>query len=163
MLRRRPNSKRSLPLQNPRSRRSSKLPKKISLLLRSKRKARRPKLRPRQTLIRRKEHGPGGDAVVVVGDVAVSFILLIGAGLMIRSFLKIERQNPGFDPTRLLSMRVSLPASSHGEFQKRLTEITRKMRTLPGVEAAALISNAPFSKTNVTFGPGGDEFEIEGD
>ena len=99
---------------------------------------------------------------LVIAQVAVSFILLIGAGLMIRSFLKIERQNPGFDPTRLLSMRVSLPASSHGEFQKRLTEITRKMRTLPGVEAAALISNAPFSKTNVTFGPGGDEFEIEG-
>ena len=99
---------------------------------------------------------------LVIAQVAVSFILLIGAGLMIRSFVRIERQNPGFDPSRLLSMRVSLSASSGNEFRKRVTEITRQARALPGVEAAALISNAPFSKTNVTFGPGSDEFEIEG-
>jgi predicted permease len=99
---------------------------------------------------------------LVIAQVAVSFILLIGAGLMIRSFLKIERQNPGFDASRLLSMRVSLQASSGGEFRNRMTEVTRKTRTVPGVEAAALVSNAPFSKTNVIFGPGSTEFEIEG-
>ncbi len=46
-------------------------------------------------------------AFLVVAQVAVSFMLLIGAGLMIRSFLKLQEVNPGFNPDRLLTMRLS--------------------------------------------------------
>ena len=99
---------------------------------------------------------------LVIAQVAVSFVLLVGAGLMIRSFVKMQHQNPGFDPSRLLTMRVSFSLPVHDAQLRRLMDISRKVRSVPGVESAALISDAPFSKSNVTFGPGQNEFEIEG-
>ncbi len=101
-------------------------------------------------------------STLVIVQVAVSFILLTGAGLMIRSFLKIERQNPGFNTSRLLSLRVSFRAPQMEALHLELKNISRKVKTVPGVESAALVSNAPFSRQNIVFGPGNDQFEIEG-
>jgi len=83
---------------------------------------------------------------LVVVEVASTLVLLIGAGLMIRSFYRLQNVNPGFSYARLASFTVSLPQKKYvteeqrGEFFKRLLE---NIRTLPGVEAAAAASGLP--------------------
>jgi putative ABC transport system permease protein len=103
--------------------------------------------------------------VLVIAQVAVSFMLLIGAGLMIRSFLKIESVNPGFNPDRLLAVRTSPNGSrySHDQLNALADRILRGVRSVTGVESAALASNFPFNPGSVAAGPNnGNFFEIEG-
>ena len=102
---------------------------------------------------------------LVVAQVAVSFLLLIGAGLMIRSFQKMGAENPGFDPNRLLAMRVSTGFSRYTDniSQSQLRDtISRKVGALGGVSATGWISNPPFSPSGIQAGPGTQDFEIEG-
>jgi putative ABC transport system permease protein len=103
-------------------------------------------------------------AALVITQVAVSFMLLIGAGLMIRSFQKLQEENPGFNSTRLLSLRLT-PNFSHYQ-QSQLPTLERtvlaKVRALGGVESAALASNFPFNPGGLAAGPGTVAFQIEG-
>jgi putative ABC transport system permease protein len=104
-------------------------------------------------------------SALVIAQVAVSFVLLIGAGLMVRSFLRLERQNPGFNTSRLISLRVNLPIFHRvppEELRRMLLDVTRKVEGVPGIESAALVANAPFSKRNIVNGPGSQVFQIEG-
>ena len=97
---------------------------------------------------------------LVIAEVALSFILLIGAGLMIRSFASILRINPGFNPTNAVAMGISLPSSKYrGEqaqtvfFQQTLDQV----RVVNGVQFAGIVSDLPLG--------GGDNaggFTIEG-
>jgi putative ABC transport system permease protein len=57
---------------------------------------------------------------LVVGEVALSLVLLVGAALMIRSFLTMERVDPGFDQNNLLTMRVTLSGPSYDSMYKRI-------------------------------------------
>lgn len=104
-------------------------------------------------------------AGLVVAQVAVSFMLLIGAGLMIRSFVKLQQVNPGFSPDRLLTMRLS-PNFTHYTGQQQLTNlaqnILRRTRAVAGVESVSMASNFPFSPNGIASGPGSVGFEIEG-
>ena len=83
---------------------------------------------------------------LVIVEVASTLVLLIGAGLMIRSFYRLQNVNPGFSYARLASFTVSLPEKKYTNedqtiaFFKRLLENTR---TLPGVEAVAAASGLP--------------------
>ena len=75
----------------------------------------------------------------VMGQVAVSLVLLVGAGLMVRSFRELQMVNPGFSPDGLAVVRVSAPASVAGTHEGRVaffTEVLARMEALPGVEAA---------------------------
>jgi predicted permease len=104
-------------------------------------------------------------ATLVVAQVAVSFLLLIGAGLMIRSFLKMGAENPGFDPSHLLTMRIDTGFSRYMDnaSQRTLREnIARKVRALGGVASVGWVSSAPFSPAGIVDGPGSLDFEIEG-
>ncbi|HTS26801.1 MAG TPA: ABC transporter permease [Bryobacteraceae bacterium] len=104
-------------------------------------------------------------AVLVVSQVAVSFVLLIGAGLMVRSFLRLQQVNPGFSPDHVLTMRLSPNFSRYTkpeQFQSLTDTVLRKVRSIPGVASAALASNFPFSPGGVVSGPGSVSFEIEG-
>ncbi|HEV3279446.1 MAG TPA: ABC transporter permease [Terriglobia bacterium] len=106
-----------------------------------------------------KESGRGADtsrrrrrlrSALVISEVAVALMLLIGAGLMVVSFKRLQDVNPGFDPRHVLSLRVSLPADKvSGErldsFRRRLIE---GAAALPGVESAALTRNLPLSGTD---------------
>ena len=104
-------------------------------------------------------------ATLVVAQVAVSFMLLIGAGLMIRSFLKLLQETPGFRPDHLLTMRVSPNFSRYTQalqLQILRDNILLRMKTVTGVESAALATNFPFNPNGIAAGPGNTNFEIEG-
>ena len=85
---------------------------------------------------------------LVVSEIALAFVLLIGAGLLLESFRKAQRVDPGFEVDELLTLRVTLPYSQYREdsraegFYRSLLE---RIQALPGVEAAAMISNLPLS------------------
>jgi putative ABC transport system permease protein len=82
---------------------------------------------------------------LVVTEVAAALVLLVGAGLLIRSFYRLHQVDPGFSYERLWSANIMLPEQKYGteqriEFWRRLTE---RLRAVPGVEAAAVSSGLP--------------------
>ena len=114
-----------------------------------------------------KEGGRSGDAahgragrVIVVSEIAISLVLLIAAGLLIRSFARLQDVPPGFDPQRLLTFRLSLPESRYTTFQKGdafFDDLFARLRSHPDVRGVAAINVLPFS------GSGGSRsFHIEG-
>ncbi len=103
--------------------------------------------------------------VLIAAQVAVSFILLIWAGLMLRSLIKLQHVNPGFDPERLLAMRISLNWSKFNTNEETLAALLRtldKARSEPGVLSAALCSTYPLNQLGITNGPFTRGFQIEG-
>src|SRR5689334_9265450 len=96
----------------------------------------------------------------VVAEVALSLMLFIGAGLLIKSFWRLTNVNPGFQPDHLLTLHVSLPEQKYAE-DAQVIEFFRNMperlSTLPGVKAVSAVNRLPIS--------GGDphgELTIEG-
>ena len=85
--------------------------------------------------------------VFVVVEVALALVLLIGAGLMIRSFSRLNSIDPGFDADKLLSVRIQLPASKYGQNPQRIAffkQLAERVQALPGVRSAGAISVLPF-------------------
>ncbi|HEV2864465.1 MAG TPA: ABC transporter permease [Pyrinomonadaceae bacterium] len=87
-------------------------------------------------------------SVLVVFDVAISLVLLVSAGLLIRSFMTLLNTETGFDPKNLLTMSIAYTSGetdAHGakaaEFFRQVEE---RVRALPGVEAATTTNGAPF-------------------
>jgi putative ABC transport system permease protein len=104
-------------------------------------------------------------AGLVVVQIAVSFVLLIGAGLMIRSFEKLLSVDPGFSPDRVLTLNLSpnfFRYTQNTQFVALGDNILRSVRAVGGVESAALSSSFPFSPLALTSGPGSVNFDIEG-
>src|SRR5262249_27147817 len=88
---------------------------------------------------------------LVVGQIALSLILLAGAGLLIMSFLKLQNVDPGFKSQRILTMRVSLPSATYAEPEKVRTffrNLRERVLSLPGVNTAGLVSALPLSGQN---------------
>ncbi|MGH9661547.1 MAG: FtsX-like permease family protein, partial [Bryobacteraceae bacterium] len=86
-------------------------------------------------------------ASLVVAEVSLAVVVLIGAALMVRSFLLLESAGMGFDSRNLLTLRVVLPFQTHGggrsvEFYRRVLE---ELGRLPGVESAFLNTNPPLA------------------
>ena len=101
-----------------------------------------------------KEGGRSGSAArgnhtrraFVVVEVALALVLLAGAGLLVRSFGKLLEVDAGFDPSRIVTMTVSLPGSRYGEPAQRIQFFQRlfdRLQVLPGVEAAGGTSFLP--------------------
>jgi predicted permease len=87
-------------------------------------------------------------SLLVVAEVAVSLILLIGAGLLINSFLRLRSVDPGFRTDNLLTMRVVLPQQKYPEPAQRsafYTEMLGRVEALPGVRSAAVTTNLPLT------------------
>ena len=93
--------------------------------------------------------GPGRGRVrntLVVVQVALSMILLIASGLLLRSFVRLETTSPGFDPDRVLTMRIELPPAHYAQPPQMIAfyqEALRRVSALPGVETAAISSALP--------------------
>jgi multisubunit Na+/H+ antiporter MnhB subunit len=86
--------------------------------------------------------------LLVIAEVAVSFILLIGAGLLINSFLHLRNLDPGFRTDHLLTMKVDLSELKYPDGERRsvfFEEVLRRVRTLPGVQSVAVAGNLPFT------------------
>jgi putative ABC transport system permease protein len=97
--------------------------------------------------------GPGarGNRVrsgLTIAEVSLALVLLIGAGLMIRSFVRLLQVNPGFNSERLLTVRLSLPKAKYADgpqlagFYQQLLD---RVKTLQGVKAASVSSNMPIA------------------
>jgi putative ABC transport system permease protein len=98
--------------------------------------------------------------VLVVSEVALALVLLIGAGLLIKSFWRLLDVDPGFNKENVLTMRMQLPPSKYTGPTEKLNfyaQLLERVKTLPGVESASLTTALPLSGT--TFG---GPFSIEG-
>jgi putative ABC transport system permease protein len=87
-------------------------------------------------------------ALLVMGEVAVSFVLLIGAGLLINSFVHLRTLDPGFRVDHLLTAKIELSESKYPDKERRApfyNELLRRVSTLPGVESAAVAGYLPFT------------------
>ena len=103
---------------------------------------------------------------LVVIQVAVSFTLLIGAGLMLRSFAKLQQVDPGFNLEKVLVMRLSRNWSqvrTPEQFQIFYQQVVEKIKTQPGILMAAVSNNYPLSAQAITTSrPFNRNFQIEG-
>jgi putative ABC transport system permease protein len=84
--------------------------------------------------------------VLVVAEIAVAMVLLICAGLMIKSFSVLRGLDPGFRPDHVLTLRAVLPRSTYAEFPKRVAfveSVLERVRALPGVKSAGITSALP--------------------
>ncbi len=91
--------------------------------------------------------GQGLRGVLVVSEIALSLILLIGAGLTIKSFVRLRSVNPGFNPESVLAMTADLPMDtqqSPRQLNAYHQEVLSKMASLPGVISAGAINWLPF-------------------
>src|SRR5262249_56482298 len=97
---------------------------------------------------------------LMVSEVALSLILLIGAGLLIKSFLSLLNTNPGFRPDNVLTMQLILPIANYREPAARagfFKELTGRVESLSGVESAGFVNHLPLGGTNSS-----TEFLVEG-
>ncbi|MGA9773588.1 MAG: ABC transporter permease [Blastocatellia bacterium] len=93
-------------------------------------------------------------SLIVVTEVALALTLLISAGLLIQSFIRLRNVNPGFEPDNVLTMQISLPRSkytdpaSQSNFFKQLIQ---RVEELPGVQSAGAVSYLPLSGGGIRF------------
>ena len=96
---------------------------------------------------------------LIVGEVALAFVLLIGAGLLLKSFVRLVGVDPGLDPQRVLTMDIKLPSTKYTSLQTAafFQQVLERVRTLPGVEAAAAVNPLPLSGAHWS-----TDFTVEG-
>jgi putative ABC transport system permease protein len=99
-------------------------------------------------------------SLLIVSEVALSLVLLVGAGLLIKSFLRLTHVDPGFTPTNVLTMQISLARAKYPDPQQSAAffqELIPRIEALPGVQVAGTVTELPLSgQDNDTF------FTIEG-
>jgi putative ABC transport system permease protein len=84
--------------------------------------------------------------VMVIAEVALALVLLIGSGLMVRAFWRLQAVNIGLDSSNILTMRVSLPQALYqqqADLQRFWSTIQDRMRNLPGVTSVTIMSGLP--------------------
>jgi putative ABC transport system permease protein len=97
----------------------------------------------------------------VVAEIALAVVLLVGAGLMLRSFEALQRVNPGFDARNVLTMRVQLPPARYqddGQRTRFFNDLTARVSAIPGVRSAGVVSFLPLAGLGAV-----TDFTIEGE
>ena len=102
---------------------------------------------------------PGGSrnrvgSLLIVSEVALSFVLLAGAGLLIKSFMHLRQINPGFNSENVLAMRLTLPPGKYKQGESRVQiykQLVEQVKTVPGVQNAGVVLSLPM---------GGDTFNL---
>jgi putative ABC transport system permease protein len=93
--------------------------------------------------------------LMMVSEIALSFMLLVGAGLLIKSFMRLRDVSPGFSAENVLTMRVSLMPAKYPKGEPRvqlLRQGLERLKTLPGVESTGAVLSLPL---------GGDTFNVD--
>jgi putative ABC transport system permease protein len=88
-------------------------------------------------------------SVLVVFESAVAVVLLIGAGLLVRSFIALENTHPGFDANNVLTLRIDLPRTKYDNGEKSANfyqDLEQRLSGLPGVETVGLITELPLTR-----------------
>jgi putative ABC transport system permease protein len=98
------------------------------------------------------QKGAGGSqrsglrSLLVVSEIALSFLLVIGAGLLIKSFIRLMQVDPGIDPENVLTLRLDLPGAKYPDGRQQVAffdEIERRIGGLPGVESVGATTCLP--------------------
>jgi predicted permease len=87
-------------------------------------------------------------SLLILGEVALSMVLLVGAGLLVRSFLALQQVPPGFDASDVLTFRLAMPDSRYPTGAERRTfvrELGRRLHELPGVRNVGVVSQLPLT------------------
>ena len=95
-------------------------------------------------------------ASLIIGEVGLAMILLVGAGLLIKSFYKLQRVDLGFNPANVVTMRLSLPVTRYAEPHKVhgfYNEVVSRAERLPGVKSVGLVDSLPLK--------GGMELDVQ--
>ena len=99
----------------------------------------------------RRSDGGGRNRVgslFIVSEIALSFILLAGAGLLVKSFLRLREIDPGFNADNVLAMRLSLPPGKYEQAEPRAQiykQLVDQIKATPGVQSAAAVLSLPLS------------------
>lgn len=92
------------------------------------------------------KRGDRARSILVVAQVALSMVLLIGAGLLIRSFVRLRNVNPGFQPQGTMTMQTYLPPTRFPQQQQRVAffnQALRNLQSVPGVQSASISTALP--------------------
>ncbi len=90
-------------------------------------------------------------SALVVAEVTLALLLLIGAGLMVRSFIRLNHVKPGFNEKGVLTASITLPPSRYPEPAQRVTffrKLFERLNVMPGVTAAGAVSSLPLTRHN---------------
>jgi putative ABC transport system permease protein len=99
-------------------------------------------------------------SALVMTEIALAVVLLVGAGLMMKSLLHLLQTNVGFNPEKVLTMTVSLPPAKYTDVNQQINffdQLTERVRTMPGVTGAGTIDRLPLQPGNTT------RFTVDGD
>jgi putative ABC transport system permease protein len=91
--------------------------------------------------------------LLVIGQVALSLLLFVGAGLLLRSFVQLLHVEPGFDAENVLTMNLSLPTVKYAKAERQIAffdEVVRRVSALPGVRNAATSATLPLNWIRIT-------------
>ena len=98
---------------------------------------------------------------LVVFEVALSLVLLVGAGLLARSFLSLLRTDPGFDPENVITANLVLPAAKYRDQPSRAAfyeDLVQRVKATPGIQSAAVVNFIPLGGANSS-----DSYLVEGE
>ena len=88
--------------------------------------------------------------LLVISEVALTLVLLVGAGLLVKSFWRLSQVNPGFNPENVLAMQISINARPEEgpRIDNFLTELRQRVQRLPGVQTVSVSNGLPFEGAN---------------
>ncbi len=98
-------------------------------------------------------------SLLIVSELALAVVLMVGAGLLLRTFWGLLQENPGFNPSRVVTASVYLPVPNdpkmdvYADFSKRtsfIREVIRRVATIPGIDRAAMTSDLPGARPTTT-------------
>ena len=101
-------------------------------------------------------------AALVVAEVTLALVLLVGAGLLVRSFQGLLSVNENYSPETLLTMNLTLPETQYGKAPERLNfheQVQQRLAAIPGVQTAALVTHVPYANGG---GISTRDFSVEG-
>jgi predicted permease len=98
-------------------------------------------------------------SVLIVSELALAVVLMVGAGLLLRTFWGLLQENPGFNPSRVVTASFYLPVPNdprmdvYGDFSKKtsfIRDVIRRVTAIPGIERAAMTSDLPGARPTTT-------------
>ena len=96
-------------------------------------------------------------SLLVITEIALALVLLIASGLMIKSFLRLQNVNPGFNPENLITLEMQLPENKYLDSERQAIfqqQLVQRIAQVPGVQSVGTVDNLPFSGNELNAGWG---------